>query len=74
VPGSYEDRFGHPPWISRHAKERMNTDGISPRQLANALANPAVPGTSAGIINFVGEGIIAVVNEEGMIVTLYRAD
>jgi hypothetical protein len=54
--------------------ERMNTDGISPRQLANALANPAVPGISAGTTNFVGEGIIAVVNEEGMIVTVYRAD
>jgi Domain of unknown function (DUF4258) len=74
VPGSYDDRFGHPPWISRHAMERMNTDGISPQQLANALANPAIPGTSAGTINFVAEGIIAVVDEEGMIVTVYWVD
>jgi hypothetical protein len=74
VSGSYADRFGHPPWISRHATERMNTDGISPRQLAEALNNPAVPGTSPGTINFIGGAITAVVNNEGMIVTVYWTD
>jgi len=51
--------------------ERMNTDGISPQQLAEALANPAIPGTSPGTLNFVGERIAVVVNDEGMIVTVY---
>ncbi len=74
MPGSYAERFGHPPWISRHAMERMNTDGISPQQLADALANPAVPGTSTGTVDFVGGGITAVVNEDGMVVTVYQAD
>jgi len=54
--------------------ERMNTDGISPQQLADALANPAVPGTSTGTVDFVGGGITAVVNEDGMVVTVYQAD
>ena len=72
--GSYADRFGHPPWISRHAMERMNTAAITPRQLADALSNPAVPGTSPGTVNFVGGGITAVVNDEGMIVTVYTVD
>ena len=49
----------------------MNTDGIPPRQLADALSNPAVPGTSPGTVNFIGDGITAVVNEEGMVVTVY---
>jgi len=70
----YADRFGHPPWISRHAMERMNTDGISPRHLADALANPPVPGASPGTINFVGREITAVVNDEGMVVTVYRTE
>jgi hypothetical protein len=52
--------------------ERMNTDGISPRQLAEALDTPALPGTSPGTVNFVRSGITAVVNDEGMIVTVYR--
>ena len=69
--GSYAERFGSPPWISPHAMERMNTDGISPQQLAEALANPAIPGTSPGTLNFVGERIAVVVNDEGMIVTVY---
>ena len=73
MPGSYVDRFGHPPWISPHAMERMNTDGISPQQLADALANPAVPGTSRRTVNFVGEEVTAVVNDEGMVVTVYWA-
>jgi len=51
--------------------ERMNTDGISPRQLAGALAQQAVPGTSPGTANFVGEDVTAVVNEDGVIVTVY---
>ena len=72
--GSYADRFGHPPWISEHAIEWMNTNGISPRQLADALSNPAIPGTSPGTVNFVGEGITAVVNDEGMVVTVYWTD
>ena len=62
---------GTRPGFSPHAMERMNTDGISPRQLADALSNPAVPGTSAGTVNFIGDGITAVVNEEGMVVTVY---
>jgi hypothetical protein len=40
--------------------ERMNTDGISPLQLAEALDKPAVPGMSPGTVNFVGGGITAV--------------
>ena len=68
---SYVERFGHPPWISRHAIERMNTDGISPRQLADALGNPAVPGLSPGTVDFVGEDVTAVVDEDGTIVTVY---
>ena len=51
----------------------MNTAAITPRQLAGALSNPAVPGTSPGTVNFVG-GITAVVNDEGMIVTVYTVD
>jgi hypothetical protein len=54
--------------------ERMNTDGISPRQLADALANPPLPGASPGTINFVGGEITAVVNDEGMVVTIYRTE
>ncbi len=50
----------------------MNTDGISPKQLADALTNEAVPGTSPGTVNFIGEGITAVVNDDGMVVTVYR--
>jgi hypothetical protein len=72
LPGSYADRFGHAPSISLHAIERMNTDGISPRQLAEALANPAVPGGSPGTPYFVGGGIAVVVNEDGLVVTAYR--
>jgi hypothetical protein len=52
--------------------ERMNTDGISPRQLADALANAPVPGISPGTVNFVGGEITAVVNDEGIVVTIYR--
>lgn len=69
--GSYQDRFGHPPWVSRHAMERMNTDGISPRQLAEALSNPAASGISPGTVNFVGAEVTAVADDEGMIVTVY---
>jgi hypothetical protein len=68
---TYAEKFGHPPWISQHAIERMNTDGVSPRQLADALALPAVPGLSPGTVNFVGKDVTAVVNDEGMIVTVY---
>jgi hypothetical protein len=50
----------------------MNTDGISPRQLDEALSNTAVPGMSPGTIHFVGRGITAVVNDEGLVVTVYR--
>jgi len=71
VSDSYIDRFGHPPRISQHAIERMNTDGISPRQLADALAKPAVPGASPETVNFVGGEVTAVANDEGMIVTVY---
>jgi hypothetical protein len=71
VSGSYAERFGSPPQISSHAMERMNTDGISPQQLADALSNPAVPGTSPGTVNFVGEQVTAVVNDDGIIVTIY---
>jgi hypothetical protein len=53
--------------------ERMNTDGISPRQLAEALSNPAIAGMSPGTVYFVGGGIIAVVNEQGIIVTVYSS-
>jgi hypothetical protein len=67
---TYAERFGHPR-ISRHAMERMNTAGISPRQLADALATPAVPGTSPGTMKFIGDEVTAVVNEDGMIVTVY---
>jgi hypothetical protein len=49
----------------------MNSDGTSPKQLADALANPAVPGTSPGTVNFVGEDVTAVADEDGMIVTVY---
>ena len=52
----------------------MNTAAITPRQLAGALSNPAVPGTSPGTVNFVGGGITAVVNDEGMVVTVYTVD
>ncbi|HVH80533.1 MAG TPA: hypothetical protein VM782_14150 [Stellaceae bacterium] len=69
---TYADRFGHPPWISQHAIERMNTLGISPRQLADALNHPAIPGISPGTVNFVGDQVTAVVNEDGMIVTVYE--
>lgn len=72
--GSYTEIFGHPPWISRHAIERMNTDGISPRQLDAALANAAVPGVSPRTVHFVGSGITAVVNDDGLVVTVYRTD
>lgn len=49
----------------------MNTYGIAPRQLAEALETPAVPGTSPGTVNFVGGRVTAVVNDLGMIVTVY---
>jgi hypothetical protein len=71
VADTYIERFGHPPWISQHAIERMNTDGISPRQLAETLAAPAIAGASPGTVNFVGKDVTAVANEEGMIVTVY---
>lgn len=69
---TYAEKFGHPPWISQHAMGRINTSGISPRQLAEALSRPASPGTSPRTVNFVGEQITAVVNEEGMIITVYE--
>jgi hypothetical protein len=68
---TYAEKFGHPPRISGHAMERMNTLGISPRQLAEALHQTARSGTSPGTVDFVGEQVTAVVNEEGMIVTVY---
>ena len=69
---TYAERFGHPPWISQHAIERMNTLGISPTQLMEALNRSAVPGTSPGTVDFVGRHVTVVVNEEGMIVTVYE--
>ena len=69
---TYAERFGHPPWISRHALERMNTLGISPGQLAEALSRPAAPGTSPGTVDFTSEQVTAVVNEDGMIITIYE--
>lgn len=45
--------------------ERMNTAGISPQQLAEALATPALPGISPGTMNFVGNQVTAIVSDEG---------
>ena len=72
MPDGYAARFGHPPRISRHAIERMNTDGISPRELDAALAGPPVSGASPGTVNFIGGGVVAIVNDDGMVVTVYR--
>jgi hypothetical protein len=70
---TYAERFGQPPRISQHAMERMNTLGISPRQLAEALDREASPGVSPGTAHFVGRWVIAVVNEDGLIVTVYES-
>lgn len=71
--GNYTEIFGHPPRLSRHAIERMNTSGIAPQRLAEALSNPAIRGTSPETINFIGGGIVAVVDDAGVVVTVYWA-
>ena len=70
---TYAERFGHPPSISRHAMERMNTLGISPHQFADALEQPSGPGTSPGTVNVVGRWVTVVVNDDGVIVTVYES-
>jgi hypothetical protein len=50
----------------------MNQAGISPRQLNRALSESPIPGTSPGTMNFVAESVTAVVNDEGVIVTVYQ--
>jgi hypothetical protein len=70
---TYAERFGHPPSISQHAIERMNTLGVSPHQLAEALQQSARTGTSPGTVSFVGRWVTVVANDEGLIVTIYES-
>jgi hypothetical protein len=67
---NYFEMFGVPSF-SVHAIERMNTGGISPLQLNQALSGSPLPGESPGTMNFIGGGVTAIVNDEGIIVTVY---
>ena len=67
---SYFEMFGGPA-LSVHAIERMNETGISPTQLNGALSSSPLPGLSPGTLKFMGGGITAIVNEDGLVVTVY---
>jgi len=68
---TYYEMFGMPD-SSDHIIKRMNETGISPTQLAAALASQARPGTSPGTIIFAAGGVTVVVDEiDGTMVTLW---